>query len=142
MPTNRADILAAIVARLQTVAELKGRIYDHQVGEITGYPTTIVSPSQFDDTIADTSRNMRVYSFDIIVLIERGKDGFGTDKADRLRREIEDAVTAAFDSYQDLGGACLWLRMQSGGWDYSPEQTLAFFTIKLNAYQQVTISTT
>lgn len=140
MATNRAQLSTAILNRLATVSSLHGRIYEYNPAEFIGYPSAVVRSAGHEETIADTGTDLRLYDFDIIVYVERGKEGFGTEKAERIRREVEDDILAVFDNYQTLGGACLWMRIRTGGWGYSADNALSFFLLNLTAYQQVAIS--
>ncbi len=140
MANDRATISAAIVARLQTVAKLHGRIYDYEPAELVGFPTAVVVGSGHQEIIADNGRDLRVYEYDIRVYAERNKAGWGTEKGERIRRELEDAIFTVFDNYQDLGGTVLWARIRSGGWGMSANNELAYFTLIISAYKSVEIS--
>lgn len=140
MANNRAAISDAIKTKLLTVSSLHSRVYDHNPTEFIGFPSAVVRSAGHDEEIADNATDLRIYDFDIVVYVERNKENFGTEKTERIRREVEDDIFAAFDTYQTLGGACLWMRLKSGGWGYSADNSFSFFILNLTAYQQVAIS--
>lgn len=140
MANDRATLSAVILARLATSASLHGNTYEYQPGELTHFPTAVVVSEGHDEVIADNGRDLRLYKFAIQVYVERGKQGFGTAKGERIRRELEDEILTLFDNYQDLGGNALWMRIQSGGWGYAADPGVSYFTLNLTAYKAVNIS--
>lgn len=140
MATDRQTISNVIVARLKTVPDLHNNVFDYNPAEIRAFPCAAVIGTGHDEVIADNASDLRLYDFSVIIYLERGKQGFGTEKSERIRRELEDNILAVFDNYQTLGDTVLWSRMKSGGWGYSPDNTMAFFILNLTAYKQVLIS--
>lgn len=140
MATDRADISLTIANRLLTVTSLDRRVYEYNPSSIPGIPYACVIGAGHDEVIADNARDLRLYNFDIIIYVERGKEGFGTQKAERIRRELEDDILAVFDNYQDMGGSVLWQRIRHGGWGYSGDLGLSYFTLNLTAYKMINIS--
>lgn len=140
MATDRVTLSSVIAARLVTAASLHSQVYEYQPGELNHYPTAVVVSDGHDERIADNGRDLRLYKFTIQVYVERGKQGFGTAKGERVRRELEDEIMGVFDNYQDLSGNALWMRIEHGGWGYAPDPGVSYFTLNLTAYKSVTIS--
>ena len=140
MPSNRADLSAAIVTTLKTVTGLHNEVYDYHPAEFTRFPTAVVVGAGHDEEIADNARDLRLYHYDIIVYHSRSKDGFGTSAAETARRTLEDSILTALDANQTLTGTCLWSRVRTGGWNYSSDLSLLYFILNLTAYQHVTIT--
>ena len=140
MGSDRQDISAAIVTQLKTVSALHNRVYAYEPGELTAFPTVSVVGAGFTDRITDTAGDLRFYEYDVIVYLQRGRQGFGSEGGERVRRELEDDVMAALDAKQTLDGTVLWLRARSGGWGYTAGNDIAFFILNLTACKHVTIS--
>ena len=140
MATNRATLSSAIATRLLTATSLHNNVFEYQPGELTHFPTAVVISDGHSEVIADNGRDLRLYKFIIQVYVERGKEGFGTSKGERIKRELEDEILGVFDSYQDLGGTALWLRTQNGGWGVASDPGVSYFTINLTVYKAISIT--
>ena len=142
MSTNRQDLTPIIVARLKTIESLHDRVFDHEPGDFQGYPTVTVVGDGNIDEIADNRRNLREYLFNINVYFQRLRQSplSSTDKAERIRRKLEDEIMASFDSYRDLDGNALWILIESGGWAYSGDNNLAMFTLIMRVTKAVNLS--
>jgi len=140
MSTNRQDLITLITNRLKTVSSLHSRVYEYEPDAFVGFPTVTVAGNGYRDRIADNQRNIREYIFDINVYFDRSKLLSGPEKAERIRRELEDEILTSFDSYRDLDDNALWITHESGGWAYSGDNSIAFFVITLMVNKAITIT--
>lgn len=140
MPSNRATISANLVTTLKTVTGLHNEVFNYHPAEFTRFPTACVIGAGHDEQIIDNGRDMRLYNFDIVVYVNRSKDGFGTASAETARQTLEDSIFTVLDADQTLGGSCIWMRPRSGGWNYTPELSMLYFIINVTAYAAVDVT--
>lgn len=106
MSTFTVDISNKIKTMLQTVANLNG-VYEYEPATPTSgqYPfASITTGGAPEASFGDTQRNLRTYRFSIRVYQERTEAAFGNEKAERIIREIQDAVFTLFDENTTLDG--------------------------------------
>lgn len=140
MATDRATLSAAIVTRLKDASSLHNNVLDYRPGEFNHYPTAVVVSTGHDVLPGDNGRDIRLYKFDVQVYVDRSRDTFGTEKGERIRRELEDEIMAIFDQHQDLSGACNWLVVDHGGWGWAEDPGIAYFTLNFTCYKEVNVS--
>lgn len=119
MSTDVVTVSSLILAKLQTVSGLNA-VYEYQPAKSDNgkYPYASVTPVTFAGEFADTIRNKRTYEFAVRVFQERNKATFGNEKAERIMRELIDAILTAFDNDTTLNGAVKWITPVRGDLSY------------------------
>lgn len=119
--TDVATISAKIVTMLGTLSNLNG-VYDYRPDKPTSgqYPYAVVIQNEFSGRFGDTIRNIRIYTFKVSVFQERVS--FGNSKAERLTREIIDAILTLFDNNTTLGGMVLFVKPVRGNLNYEDSE--------------------
>lgn len=93
---------------LQKVGQLQSikNAYDYEKGitPTTGFPIATVTFKSGEGEFLTTAHNLRKHQFYIRVYQERTDTGAGTNKAERVSREVLDEMLTAFDYDTTLSG--------------------------------------
>lgn len=106
MATDLVDISALIKAKLEGINGLHD-VYEYEPDKPDNgkYPYATVHILRGEGEFGDTIRNIRRHTFQINLYQERTSAAFGNEKAERIVRELIDAILTAFDNDTQLGGA-------------------------------------
>lgn len=142
----RATIFNAIHDILNGLTCLKGsdgtiRIYKFGNAQPDGYPAVSITSGPLRSEILDTFRNKRYFSFNVRLVQEKMPEFFGPEKGERVAREREDEILAAFDADNDLGVAgVLWTNPKNVEWGYTDGNTRIVLDITLEVATTVQIT--
>lgn len=133
------SVEAAIDAKLNTVTQLQ-TILDYHTTNLTGFPAATFEPSDGENEMADTTNNLRHYSFDIVVHQEMTVAGRQAAK-DILMAAV-DAIITAFDEDFTLGGAVHSVFPLPSKWGTyeAGNASVMFATLQVKCMQLVDIS--
>lgn len=84
-------------------------IFDRELTDLDGFPAATITIQDLDGKFLDNMRNQRTYRFMVRIFIERGKNGFGTDKAEQVLRLVADECINKIDADISLGGNCIFV---------------------------------
>lgn len=111
-----------IAEKLGDVQGIKA-VYEYESANPSGqYPLATVTPNNFDGEYASTAHNRRSYFFNVRIYQERTETGFGSEKAERVMREVVDEVMDAFDMDTTLSGTVMFCRPIGGNFDYTERE--------------------
>lgn len=113
------SVRTAIKTKLDTLTgsgQLLGMVADEFTTNITSYPACMFEPSADPSAFFTNVENMHVYTYEIVILQETESLTIGRSEAIRKLGNAVDAVVAAFDNYQTLGGACDYTEAVTGEW--------------------------
>lgn len=142
----RATIFDAIYNLLDGLECLKGsdgtvRIYKYPRTEPEGYPAVSITSIGLTGVELDNQRDKRTYIFNVRLVQEKmAETGFTPEKAERVAREREDEILAAFDANNDLDVAgVLRVTPTDDDWGYLDSNTriVIDFTIAVEATAEI-----
>jgi hypothetical protein len=111
MSTDVVDISALIKAKVAGIAGIhQAYEYEPDKSDDGKYPYATVHIERGEAEFGDTIRNIRRHTFQIILYQERTAASFGNEKAERITRELIDAILTAFDNDTQLGGQVQMVR--------------------------------
>ena len=128
--SNFASLRTAITTKLQGISALQA-VYDSFTANFSGFPAAMFEPAADPSVFADNRDNEHIYSFDLFLVQELNTQGRSTSIGTLVT--AVDAVVAAFEGDDSLGGACLYSETMASGWD---EVTLSDGPVK---YAKITI---
>jgi hypothetical protein len=110
-----ATIRSAINTKLQTVVGTGKPLvaaYDYHEANLPGYPSATFALSDNDGEFLTNRDNLRTYTYQIFIYQEITVAGL--DTAEGILDTAADAVIAAFEADQTLGGVVDWCRPMTG----------------------------
>lgn len=114
--SNIASITTKIKQKVSEMGSIKNT-YDYEKGidTSTGFPLATVTFKSGEGEFLTTAHNLRKHQFFIRVYQEKTTAGAGSNKAERVSREVLDELLTAFDYDTTLSGTVKWVRPVS--WD-------------------------
>jgi len=114
--SNVVGITNKIKQKISQMGSIKNA-YDYEKGitATTGFPIATVTFKSGEGEFLTTAHNLRKHQFYIRVYQERTEAGAGTNKAERISREVLDELLTAFDYDTTLSGTVKYVRPIS--WD-------------------------
>lgn len=98
-----SDAILAKLEALEGAGQPFQAVFDFHTLETTGYPYACFEPVEFRAEILDTCRNLRTYTFQILVFQEVTETG-GRKEAKEIIVKAMDGVISALDADYTLGG--------------------------------------
>lgn len=90
-------------------------VYNYAERELVTYPAITIVALGHDGSFADTSANIRVYSYVIRVLVRAGDESI----SEATTRTLVDAVINRLESNLTLTGACDYMTPSSASYSWS-----------------------
>lgn len=121
MSTRIQTIQDALATKLEGVSHLR-HVYKYTKADSAGFPYATVTwggaTGEFADYSAISKRNLRTWTFNVRVVVDRDEASFGPEKAARIMRESLDEIFTAFDFDLTLSGEVKAVQVVSGDRDF------------------------